>query len=358
GSFNKDGGVVDTTIGEALGGVLEDTHVGVVDEHLNVNEDGSFNKDGGVVDTTIGEALGGVLEDTHVGVVDEHLNVNKDGSFSKDGGIVDAVVNDVLGLGGLHLGVLDEHINHSKDETNRTNGLLQLTLLDKLLGDTAINLLANKEQSTEDGTYQKQGVGMITLDLPLLGAIDLDLLTRESFVPAAVVLPEENTEEPTPEPGDGDTDTTPEEDTVIPIIPVVPAEPSNPDNGNGTPNEGTDETGDGTTTPEGTQDGEDSTTNPDDGATVTEDNGMTSIPGNSAGGTDMDNGIEPNLAMEMPKNPTIAQSGIGSNWNGASSKSMMSKLPQTGGWLDGSSMLLIGVLTLLSGAFLRKWAIQ
>ncbi len=62
--------------------------------------------------------------------------------------------------------------------------------------------------------------------------------------------------------------------------------------------------------------------------------------------------------MGMSETPTIAQFGFGFNEGGDSFNFMMSKLPQTGGLLDGFSMLLIGVLTLLFGAFIRKWSIQ
>jgi len=205
-----DGGVVEVNADELP--VVGKTHVGVLDKHVEVDEDGKSYSTGliqtdvddgllaeasinvlaggkaktdsgkhetsAVVDVSVDDDKG-VLDDLDVSVlkhdelemetkaalasvalespvtddlkVDVALSDRTTNAFA--GGLVEVNGKDMPLLGVTHVGVLDKHVELDEDGNFYSTGLIQTNLDDGLLEDTSVGVLIRTMTVTEDGQW-------------------------------------------------------------------------------------------------------------------------------------------------------------------------------------------------------------
>ncbi|WP_060207554.1 hypothetical protein [Sporosarcina koreensis] len=302
-SSTFDGGVVEVNAEDLP--LLGETHVGVLDKYVEVDEDRK-SLSTGLIQTDVNEGLldevsvdvlemekgddgwatrgssavvdvsidddEGILDDLGVSVlkreeaetgtkaslvsvdletpVTEELNVDvglRDRTSNTfDGGLVELNVEDLPLLGETHVGVLDRHGEADEDGKSLSTGLIQSNLDGGLLEDTSIGVLVRELTATEDGQWVSESGASLDLGLPGMDAISVDVLKREQFTPVA------QTDVPTivvpPSTDEGNDDGTGEntENTLVPDVNVdLPTSPESTDDATADGNE----ENQGTTTP-------------------------------------------------------------------------------------------------------------
>ena len=384
--ITSDRGVVEADV--ATPGLLDDTHVGVLDSHV-VKAENSSSFDRGIVEATIEKAP--ILDETHVGVLDQHVKKDED-SFSLDQGIVNTIVTNLPIVGDLSIGVLDYHEREMENQSSLSTGLAQIGLNGTLLKDTAVNILRKQEQTTEDGTYTKQSGITLGVTLPILGEVQADILSNETFTSIAIVSPttqpgtnpdespnDDSNGTTEPDDNDGQPGTSPEDRDENPALPVVDNEENDGTNSN---------EGNGETTP--IPDSND-TTPPivdvpeENGNSKQENNNFDSNSEEQPNGMWGDNGsvkqpnadnsdgsVNPNhlnAAGWLAQTPAKHNQLFDANIVGTNDRSnqlagqpvasnSFEQLPTTGGFLDPALTAILALFLMIGGFTARQWALS
>ncbi|MGN7388922.1 hypothetical protein [Sporosarcina sp. SAFN-015] len=287
-SNSFDGGVIEVN-GDDLP-LLGETHVGVLDEHVTVGEEGNSDSSG-LIQTDLNDGLledasvdilamekaegkeksavvdvsvddDGLLDDIGVSVLKrEETNSDSKASLASvgletavtddvnvdiassdrtvnsfDGGLVEVNGDDLPLLGETHVGVLDKHLMADADGNSYSSGLIQTDLNDGLLEDASIGVLVRKMEMAEDeGSVMSSGVSL-NVKLPGTDDISANVLTRKrQFEIAIDEAPSVTTPSTDEENGDvaEENASVNEEESDVPAIPESTDNPSSDGNEEG-----------------------------------------------------------------------------------------------------------------------------
>jgi len=411
-----DGGVVEVNADELP--VVGKTHVGVLDKHVEVDEDGKSYSTGliqtdvddgllaeasinvlaggkaktdsgkhetsAVVDVSVDDDKG-VLDDLDVSVlkhdelemetkaalasvalespvtddlkVDVALSDRTTNAFA--GGLVEVNGKDMPLLGVTHVGVLDKHVELDEDGNFYSTGLIQTNLDDGLLEDTSVGVLIRTMTVTEDGQWVSDSGASLDLELPGTDAISANVLTRQRFslvaqTDAPTVGAPPSADEGNSE-GNGGSTPVSEVDSDVPAVPESDYATSD---GN--------EEGQETTLPpanegesgDGFSNEENGTMENDSGANdAVDEPGQESTAGNGfSGDVDADSGYRAGEISGSADGFALSGTGQSGIMKGfvMNNADPRSSLPKTGGFWDGKRLVLLAVLLIAAGIAMRR----
>jgi len=411
-----DGGVVEVNADELP--VVGKTHVGVLDKHVEVDEDGKSYSTGliqtdvddgllaeasinvlaggkaktdsgkhetsAVVDVSVDDDKG-VLDDLDVSVlkhdelemetkaalasvalespvtddlkVDVALSDRTTNAFA--GGLVEVNGKDMPLLGVTHVGVLDKHVELDEDGNFYSTGLIQTNLDDGLLEDTSVGVLIRTMTVTEDGQWVSDSGASLDLELPGTDAISANVLTRQRFslvaqTDAPTVGAPPSADEGNSE-GNGGSTPVSEVDSDVPAVPESDYATS----------DGNEEGQETTLPPANEGESGDGFSNEENG-TMENDNeandavdepGQESTAGNGfSGDVDADSGYHTGELSGSTDGFALSGTGQSGIMKGfvMNNADPRSSLPKTGGFWDGKRLVLLAVLLIAAGIAMRR----
>lgn len=398
-SSTFDGGVVEVNAEDLP--LLGETHVGVLDKYVEVDEDRK-SLSTGLIQTDVNE---GLLDEVSVDVLE--MEKGDDGwatrgssavvdvSIDDDEGILDDLgvsvlkreeaetgtkaslvsvdletpvteelnVEDLPLLGETHVGVLDRHGEADEDGKSLSTGLIQSNLDGGLLEDTSIGVLVRELTATEDGQWVSESGASLDLGLPGMDAISVDVLKREQFTPVA------QTDVPTivvpPSTDEGNDDGTGEntENTLVPDVNVdLPTSPESTDDATADGNE----ENQGTTTPHvnagdsgsDVDNQENGTANNDAGGdNVVNEPEQESAKGNGlSGDLNADEGFRTGELSGSADTTAILGTGQSGRMNSLAMNNVdpRSSLPKTGGFWDGKRLAFLALVLVIAGLAMMR----
>lgn len=321
------------------------------------SDDGSMSFDGGLVDVNASDLP--LLGETHIGVLDKHVNVNEDG-LSFGTGLVQVGLDGDL-IEESNVNVLYKNGEMTEDGLLVTNGVVGTDLA-----------LVGIDPITVDIVKTEKLYPISAVTPPSTGGGDGD--DDGNTVPPTVIVPipggngneDGNTVPPTV------IEPVPDGGNIVPPTVIVPVPGGNGnEDGNTVPptvivpvpgDEDDSSTGNGN----GTDGNENSPMNPDsneDGTTVVPGDGSGTPSSSGDGEVDADSDNRENGTVDgtMPgKNQSTTKGGkqvlsASVIKEAINSQPTRGSLPQTGRIFDGKRLAVLAVLLLISGAGLRKF---
>lgn len=337
--------------------LINDVNVDVGLQDRNVEGEAS-SFDGGLVEVNAEDLP--LLVETHVGVLDKHVNAYEDGrTFSTglaqvglDGDLLKDTTIDVLYQNGAMTedGLL---VTSGVVGTNLDLLGLEPVAVDVLKREALFPVNTENPPSTGGGDDDNENTVPPTVIDPVPGDGNGDGNGNGNTIPPTVI---------DPAPGNGDGNENEDGNSVPPTV-IVPAPGDEDDssngngNGNGNGNEGTDGNDNGSLDPNGSEDG--TAVVPGDGFGIppaTESGEVDADSGNRGNGTDSNLVPSEDSSSAAPEGTVLSAHAPrdGMTQGNMNSQSMRGALPQTGGTFDGKRLLMIAVVFLIVGVGLRR----
>lgn len=326
-----DGGLVEVNVEELP--LVGETHIGVLDQHLETTKEGLTSSSGVLQVDVDGE----LLEETSIGVLDQDVNMDEEG-FTSSSGVIQVDVGGGL-LEDTSVGLLEHHLSLSEEGKFSSSAVLDVNVGGVLLDDTSLSLLDHQLAGTNDGYVSLGKVVGIQLGSSQVGSISVDLLPSFGFIGSSDASQPDDEEDTNGDTDEGNGGTSVDGNGNDDVGTEMPGDSSDSTNGNGDTN--TNGNGDGDTSTDGTINDDTGINGGVNNVGPTEDAATTPPTNGNDNGNGSTNGVvagaHGNASGQTP-------------WSNADERS---SLPTTGGLLDGKRIIVIALLLLTMGVGLR-----